>query len=348
MTTTLGVLGAGGFIGGRMVELLAADERFTTVAIGRSAPKQLPLGAIARRADARDTAALTQALTDCQVAVYCLAGNPSFVRKNATRVYQAAVAAGVQRFVYLSSAVVHGQNPAQGTDERSPIRTNHAIAYNNAKVKAERSLLAQRTGTKTEVVIVRPGIVWGPRSSWVAAFANAIADGVAYQADHGQGICNSVYVDNLVHGLTLAAITPGVDREAFVIGDAETVTWADLYRPIAQAMGADFDALPNVETATFHPSFKENLKETLRGMRGVGTLLSAIQERRQKARTTKPRPVLLPLNRELADLYRCQWHLPITKAADRLAYEPPVSFAEGCARTVDWLNTSTTEALGHH
>ncbi|TAD75888.1 MAG: NAD-dependent epimerase/dehydratase family protein [Oscillatoriales cyanobacterium] len=348
MTTTLGVLGAGGFIGGRMVELLAADERFTTVAIGRSASKQLPLGAIARQADAQDGESLTQVLTDCQVAVYCLAGNPSFVRKNASRVYQAAVAAGVKRFVYLSSAVVHGQNPAVNTDERSPIRANHAIAYNNAKVKAERSLLAQRAGTKTEVVIVRPGIVWGPKSSWVAAFANAIADGVAYQADHGQGICNSVYVDNLVHGLILATITPGIDREAFVVGDAETVTWADLYRPIAQAMGADFDALPNVETATFRPSFKENLKETLRGMRGIGTLLSAIQERRQQARTTRPRPVLAPLNRELADLYRCQWHLPIAKAADQLAYQPPVSFADGCVKTVEWLNTSTPDALGHH
>jgi len=348
MTTTLAVVGAGGFIGRRMVELLVQDPAFTVVAIGRSVPANLPPGAIARLADATNLTALTQALTGCQVAVYCLAGSASFVRKNGSLVYQAAVDAGVKRFIYISSAVVHGQAPAPGTTEHSPLRTNYPIAYNNAKVKAERRLLAQRANNKTEVVIIRPGIVWGPKSNWVVAFANAIADGVAYQADYGRGICNSVYVDNLVHGIALAATAPKVDRAAFFIGDAEVITWGDFYRPIAAALGQSFDQLPNVETQAFFPSWKEELKETLRGMRVVGTVLSALQERRIKASTARPRPVLLPLNQELAALYRCQWHLPLTEAETRLGYRAPVSFAEACERTTDWLKGQKIEALGHH
>lgn len=348
MTVTLGVIGASGFIGQRVVEMLAQDPNFTVVAIGRSVPKRVPEGAIARIADATKPASLTQALTGCQAAVYCLAGSPSFVRKNAPVVYQAAADAEVKRFIYLSSAVVHGQAPAPGTTEKSPLRDNYPIAYNNAKVRAEWRLQADRAQTKTELVIIRPGIVWGPKSTWIEAFANAVTDGVAYQADYGRGICNSVYVDNLVHGIALAAEAAKVDRAAFFIGDQEVVTWADLYRPIAAALGQSFDQLPNVEIAAFRPSVKEELKETLRGMRLVGTLLSGLQAQRKRASGQRPRPVLSPLNQELSALYRCQWHLPLTEAETRLGYRAPVSFEEGCRRTIEWLQQSNRESLGHH
>ena len=36
-------------------------------------------------------------------------------------------------------------------------------------------------------------------------------------------------------------------------------------------------------------------------------------------------------------LYRCSWKLPDTRARQRLGYRPVVSFAEGCRRTIGWL-----------
>ena len=47
--------------------------------------------------------------------------------------------AGVRRLVYLSSASVHGQAPAPGTDEESLFETRQPIAYNMAKAWAERA-----------------------------------------------------------------------------------------------------------------------------------------------------------------------------------------------------------------
>jgi nucleoside-diphosphate-sugar epimerase len=46
--------------------------------------------------------------------------------------YRAAQGAGVQRFIYLSTAAVHGQAPGPGTDETSPIRGGQLLPYNDA------------------------------------------------------------------------------------------------------------------------------------------------------------------------------------------------------------------------
>jgi len=56
------------------------------------------------------------------------------------------------------------QAPEPGTDERSPLRTDHSALVNNAKVRAERTLMKLRANGKTELVMLRPGIVYGPRS----------------------------------------------------------------------------------------------------------------------------------------------------------------------------------------
>src|SRR6185503_8214586 len=88
-------------------------------------------------------------------------------------------------------------------------------------------------------------------------FAAELLAGTACWLDDGRGICNSLYVDNLVHAIHLALHAPGVDGQAFLVGDEETVTWADLYRPIARALGIDPLQLPNVD---YVPT-RRNLRE---------------------------------------------------------------------------------------
>jgi hypothetical protein len=46
------------------------------------------------------------------------------------------------------------------------------------------------------------------------------------------------------------------------------------------------------------------------------------------------RPFVTP---EIAALQRCRWRLPNDKAVRLLGYDPPVTFAEGCRRSLDWL-----------
>src|SRR5262249_15339710 len=151
--------------------------------------------------------------------------------------------------VYISSGSVHGQSPAPGTNEGSALTLRHAFSYNTAKVRAERRLATLRHRGTVETVVLRPTIVFGAGSRWVYDFADALAAGNAVVVDGARGICNSIYVDNLSRAVLQALTRPGVDRETFLVSDGETVRWCDLYRPIAEAFGYDFDRVPSISPA---------------------------------------------------------------------------------------------------
>ena len=149
MRPTVAVLGAGGFIGNRLVETLHLRGEHRVRPVARRAAS-LALSARfsldCRLADARDEAALIEAFSGCTYVVHAVAGPPDTVVGAVAPVYRAAAASGVRRLVYLSSASVHGQSPAEGTDEDSPLNARQSVAYNNAKVAAERILQDLRQG----------------------------------------------------------------------------------------------------------------------------------------------------------------------------------------------------------
>jgi 2-alkyl-3-oxoalkanoate reductase len=361
------VLGASGFVGGHVLRRLreAGDEVRAVVRNRHS----LPDDPDRRCADACDVYALRDAITGCDYVVDAVLGTNDVIVGSLAPIYTAAEAVGIRRIVYISSGSVHGQLPAAGTDERSPLSVRHAFSYNNAKVRAERKLRTLRSRGTVEVVMLRPTIVFGPGSRWVYDFADGLRDGTAYVVDGARGICNSIYVDNLAHAVRLALTADGVDGEAFLVGDAETVLWRDLYRPIAEAFGADFDAVPSFSPPIPKPTFKQlyvdpvrtsetaqtiltqlprGLKNSLKlpvrlvarvVRRGAGSA-SASASSASSASIAPPGPSVSP---EMAALHRCQWRLPNDKAARMLGYAAPVSFADGCRRSVEWLKRRADE-----
>ena len=248
------IVGANGFIGSRAVEMfhllnLAQVRPIVRRYAGLARLARFELGSQGtaldyRVADAFDQAAMKKGFEGCAFVVHAVAGDSETILGTLAPTYHAAQAAGVKRFIYLSTASVHGQNPAPGSNENSPLNMRQPIAYNNAKVKAEQVLGQLRAQGNVETVILRPGIVLGPRAIWGAHFADALLAGEAYLMQQGRGICNSIYIDNLIHAIYLAMTAPQIDGQAFLVGDQETVTWADVYRPIATALGVDLDQLP--------------------------------------------------------------------------------------------------------
>jgi nucleoside-diphosphate-sugar epimerase len=340
----IAILGASGFIGNRTVEMLCNDGIHEVRPVVRSSASLERLAHFDLKchvADALNQSALCAAFAGCDVVIHCVIGSPWFIRKTVVATYQAAQKAQVRRLVYLSTASVHGQAPSPGTDERSPLSDCQPIAYNNAKVQAERKLLELRAKGSTEVVMLRPSIVVGPRSGWISGFADALLDGTACLLNEGEGICNSIYIDNLVHAIRLAMTAPDADGQAFLLGDREEVTWADLYRPIAEALGIDWSQIPSIDCPTFTRTWKAHLLETLHNSDLVNVVLSLLPEKaisaaKGKVKKTLQQPDLL---QGMALLYQCQYKLPIQKAEKILGYEPIVSFSEACDRTVDWLSS---------
>jgi nucleoside-diphosphate-sugar epimerase len=339
------ILGANGFIGARTAELLEKQGGYEVVPVSRrEAALQLP-GELEKRrklADAFDQAALTAAFDDCDAVVSAIAGDPRTIVHTIGPLYAAAAAAGVRRIVYLSSAVVHGHAPAPGSDESSELSLDQPLEYNKAKILAERRLRELREDGTVQLTILRPGIVYGPRSQWTRRLAEQLRAGAGAVPDGGAGVCNAIFIDNLVHAIDRAISVKGADGEAFLLNDRETVTWRDMIAPIAELVRIDLDRLPRPESASILK--KRHLHAHSASHRAVQSLAKWLPPRIRKlpARFRKifhgPPPDLpSDFNYEMALLHSCRVRLPTTKAERVLGFSPPVSFAEGCRRSVEWL-----------
>ena len=275
--------------------------------------------------------------------------------------YKAAQKAGVKRIVYLSSMIVHRSAPAIGTTEASPLVENQKFPAHPAKIYAERKLLKLRQSGSVEVVIFRPGVVFGPRSRWVSDLASQLSQGTAYFINEGKGVCNSVYIDNLIHGIQLGMTAPEADGEAFFVGDREEITWFDFYRPFAEAFGVDPTQIPTQPIPEFTRSRKKELISAITNSQFVQKLLASVPEdlkdniknivpKRKKPQSkvevikqvealpkieTKPQPVV---NEMMAELQQSQYKLPFAKAERILGYAPVVTFDEGCRLSIEWLS----------
>jgi predicted dehydrogenase/nucleoside-diphosphate-sugar epimerase len=345
----IAVLGANGFIGSRTVEMLHLSGSAEVRPVVRRYAALAGLSRFAldcRIADGLDVAALRDAVAGCDVVVHAIAGDRRTIVASAAAAYRAAEAAGVRRLVYLSTSCVHGQAPVPGTLESTPPPASQALPYNAAKARAERDLLALRARGRVELVILRPGIVYGPRSRWTAGLADELLSGAASLVDGGDAVCNCIYVDNLVHAILLAASSPEADGEAFFVGDAEWVTWRDLYLSIGHALGIDVREVASETLVDRGLSWPERLERLLVSSPAQAALSLVAPELRARARRLVPGLRDIPpagadaapvVSREMALLQQCRYRLPMAKAEALLGYRPVVSFEEGCRRSVAWL-----------
>jgi nucleoside-diphosphate-sugar epimerase len=73
-----------------------------------------------------------------------------------------ATAAGVNRFVFLSSIKVNGESTTNGKFFRADDEPAPQDPYGISKLEAEQGLMDIGSQTGMEVVIIRPPLVYGP------------------------------------------------------------------------------------------------------------------------------------------------------------------------------------------
>ena len=350
---TIALIGAAGFVGTRFVEVFhlggVAQVR-PVVRHFKSLARLSRFQLDCRMADARDEPALTKAFEGCDVVVNAAVGDARTIEGIIDPVWKACLAARVRRLVYLSSGSVHGQAPGQGTDEMTLLSDQQWHWYNIAKVHAEWKLEKLRKTRGMELVVLRPTIVFGPRSRWIWDAAKEITNGRACLLEGGKGICNTIYVDNLIRAIQLAIDKPSVAGKTFLVGDEETVAWRDFYARICQHLKA---AEPPSVAAREMTTIREfSLIEKLRGVPGMEKVLPLMpaalkravkgawsgwsEEKPSPWRLRQARPI--ELSSEMNALQQCQWRLPHKRAAEELGYRAPVSFEEGMRRSLAWLD----------
>lgn len=292
--STMFITGVTGFIGGRLAEI-ACERNIPIVGLVRTWSRAARLARLSVRmvhGDVLDPDSLREAMKGCDVVFHCAVdnrvGGEAHRRvsiEGTANVMQAALEMGVKRVVHLSSVAVYSYRPGPDAASEEGAYRYSGDAYCDGKIDGEKVALRYYREHGLPVTVLRPTIVYGPFGDYTVDTVALVREGRMVLVDGGTGVCNSLYVDNLVEAMLLTTERDGAVGEVFHISDASPVTWKEYIEAHARAIGDSYLPLPEMtaqeiaaaiqETAAaraqmrnHHPS---SLEQTLRLMRDPRT-----------------------------------------------------------------------------
>jgi nucleoside-diphosphate-sugar epimerase len=319
------VTGANGFIGSRLTRTLVAAGHSVRGGVLPGAPTDtidhLPIELVPL--DVTRPATLAPAVERVTTVVHLAALLRDFgpagpllrVNADGTRdLLAAAAAAGVRRFVLVSSLAVHAYRDHRDADEDT-LRDGGALPYGRSKIAAEDHVRRAHAEGRLEGVVVRPGMVpFGPRDRLTfPPLARALARGVVPLVGGGRARFTTAYVENLADGLLLSGTHPAAAGATFLLTDGQPVSWREYFAAIAAALECAPPRL-RLPAALVKPA---------------AALVEAAWDH-------LPLPGEPPLTRYRARLLTRDLVFRSDRARRVLGYEPTVGLAEGLRRTVAW------------
>ena len=337
------VTGAGGFIGGSIVEASYLSG-YANVRAGirqwSSATRIARFPVEIVFCDVLDREQIDNAMDGISHVIHCAVGDRTVTVEGTQNMLESALNHGVKRFVHVSTVDVYGHANRE-VDEASPLRYT-GNQYGDSKIDAEK-LCWKFYKKGVPVSIIRPAIVYGPFSKlWTIRFAERLRSGNwGIYKEYGDGICNLIYIDDLVSGIFLAASNERAIGEAFNIIGSETITWNQYFLKLNNAMGLPQlkeirPTSSKINSAVLIP-FRSSAKYVLSR---YGDLVMKVYARygtaktimKQAEKTMKTTPVMAELN-----LYSQRAHYSSKNARDTLGYKPQYDVDKGVAISVSWL-----------
>lgn len=238
------------------------------------------------------------------------------------KVAQAAIGAGVSRFVQISSWTVYGMNLGHAVSEDFPLAP---FEEPYAVTKAAADLLIQQMTARDALpaVIVRPGTFFGPGD--LLHFAR-IADRVrlrrALVVGSGDNALPFVYVTDVAQGV-VRALEHGVVGHAYNISHDQPVTQLELLEAIAAELDTAGPRL-HIPYAVMYAA-------------------GAAAERLAAVTGSGRQPLLTRLGVKLfgTDNRHC-----IGRARREIGFEPEVTLREGVHRAALWYRSQLPVRLG--
>ena len=348
------VTGAGGFIGGRLIEALAehghGDIRAVVRRFGGCA-RIARLGVMPLRADFGETAQIRPLLEGVDT-VFHAGFDPKAPAEASVAAAGALAAAareaGVRRFVHVGSTAVYQPFPEGTLDERA---AGHAPpgGYALTKWRIDRAI-ADEVALGLSAIVVQPGIVHGPFGRlWTHRPVEQFAEGSLALPDGPSGWCNAVHVDDVVQAMLLAAQAPDSRvGESFIVTGPDVIDW-DAYFEMHAALvdGGGIVRMPigaivamtirrkrfgrligPLKQARF-AGLKSGLQRLL-GPRGVARVQAAAELRRDTGKLAlHDAPALA--------MYRMRTRLDCSKAMTMLGYHPVYDAKAGLTAGADYL-----------
>lgn len=248
--------GASGFLGGRILETLNRLGRFD-IALALRSQDSYPGAIVHVVGELSADADWSVALTGQQVVIHAAArahimkdemADPlaEYRRVNVDgtlNLARQAAAAGVKRFIFISSIGVNGNintRPFTASD-----RSNPAEPYAQSKWEAEQGLWKIQQETGMELVIIRPPLVYGPSAPGnFGSLVRWIEKGIPLPLGAIHNRRSLVGIDNLVDLIVRCVDHPAAANRVFLAGDGEDLSTSDLLRAVGRAMGRPTRLIP--------------------------------------------------------------------------------------------------------
>lgn len=224
-------------------------------------------------------------------------------------VLEAALEAGVWKFVYCSTCGVHGNVERPPADEDAPIQP--ADYYQRTKYEAEPLVKLLGKG-KMETVVIRPAAIYGPGDpERFFMIFRRVAKGRFPMFGSGRTLYHPLYIDNLVDAFMLC-LKPGAGNgRVYLIADDE-------YYPIEEIVKAVGRALDIDVRIQHYP------------------VLPVIVAGHICEKLCRPFGITPPIFPRRVDWYRQNRAFDITRAKTELGYRPRIKLDEGLRQTGLW------------
>lgn len=253
------ITGASGFVGRHLVQRCQKDGLEVTALVRQAnhmAASGIKTHVIAGVEQLGD---LSAALRDQDVVVHCAArvhvmkdksGDPlaAFRAVNVAGTLdlaRQAAAAGIARFIYLSSVKVLGESTAPGrpfTEEDPPCPQD---AYAQSKCEAETGLRQLALKTGMQVVVIRPPLVYGAGvGANFKAMMAAVRRGWPLPLGRVDNRRSLVAIENLVDFITVCMVHPAAADQTFLVSDGDDLSTTQLLHHLGVSLGRPARLLP--------------------------------------------------------------------------------------------------------
>ena len=350
------VTGATGFIGGRLVERLVLECNAQVRAVVRDFARlpriaRFPIEII--RGDVTNFNDIQRAVDSCDIVFDCSYDKSGDV-KGTKNVMEAALQANIKRVVHLSSLMVYGITPDGDLDETAPRRALDDI-YSESKLESEKLVFDYVKRYSLPVVVLQPTGVYGPYSDgYCINILNKFKKERRILVNGGDGLFNSVYIDDVISAMLLAAITDKAVGEAFLIS-SEAITWREFYSRFEQMLGICGTVTMSIsEAEKYYVKIKKQKRAKQRIIFAKNIARAALPDgikrslKRKYRNSDKVESHIIIDNMKSKPIYpEAPWALPfyaskttvkIDKAKRILEFEPEFSFDYGMQLTRQWAS----------
>jgi nucleoside-diphosphate-sugar epimerase len=274
--------------------------------------------------DLEDRDSLQRAVDGQEIVFHCAArvaqwgDRDGFYRVNVDgtrRLLEACLAAGVRRFIHVSSVTVMGiPRSAAPMDESAPYTDRYFEHYTETKIAAEKLVGDFCAARGLPAVIVRPGLIWGAGDTTILPHLEKLARRrLLVHIGGGRNALCLAHVDNVVDALVRAATVPRAAGQAYIITDGEAITSREFFTALTRVLGLR----PPAWSVPFR---------LLYGLAWLSELAAAVL----------PGIGEPPLTRYGLCLLGTDCHYSIARARRELGYAPPVSFSQGLEGLARW------------